>query len=192
MKWNDHSKDIPEGSHAFLSPSSYSWIRYDFEKVTKSYLNHLMTIRGTKLHKFAKECIEMREPLPDVKRTLNMYVNDAIEFRMKPEQPLKYSPICYGTADAIRFDEFELSLRIHDLKTGNTPASMDQLLIYAALFCLEYGFYPKDLNFIELRIYQHNKIVTKNPTTADIMPLMDRIVMLDQHLMKVRKEIENE
>ena len=34
--------------------------------------------------------------------------------------------------------KFNKILRIHDYKSGITPAKMDQLMIYAALFCLEY------------------------------------------------------
>lgn len=61
-----------------------------------------------------------------------MYVNDAIGFKMTPEQPLFYSENCFGTADAISYRN--KLLRIHDLKTGLIPAHMEQLMIYAALF----------------------------------------------------------
>lgn len=37
-------------------------------------------------------------------------------------------------------------LRIHDLKTGISPVHMDQLLIYAALFCLEYKIKPGSID----------------------------------------------
>lgn len=63
---------------------------------------------------------------------MNMYVNDAISFRMVPEQILFYSENCFGTADTIVFRNG--TLRIHDLKTGVVPAHMEQLEIYAALF----------------------------------------------------------
>ena len=76
-----------------------------------------------------------------------MYVNDAIGFRMRPEQPLFYSENCFGTADAISFDEKKKYLRIHDLKTGVGKVKLDQLLIYASLFCLEYNFKPGDMIF---------------------------------------------
>ena len=56
------------------------------------------------------------------------------------EQALYYSDNCFGTADAISFKKN--FLRIHDLKTGVTPGSMKQLLIYASMFCLEYNFLP--------------------------------------------------
>ena len=97
------------------------------------------------------QCIMLNQKLPKSKQTLNMYVNDAIGFKMTPEQILYYSDNCFGTADAILFrNNF---LRIHDLKTGKIPAHMEQLEIYAALFCLEYKVKPADIE-MELRIYQ--------------------------------------
>ena len=107
------------------------------------------------------------------------YVNDAIGFRMTPEVVLKYSDVCFGTADTIDFREKERLLRIHDYKSGTSPVSMDQLLIYAGLFYLEYH---KRLNLrldeleVELRIYQNNEIVYFNPTVEDLAPVIDQIV----------------
>ena len=88
-----------------------------------------------------------------------MYVNDAIGFKLRPEQILYYSPNCFGTADAI--DLRGDLLRIHDLKTGKVPAHIEQLMIYAALFCLEYGIKPSDID-TELRIYQGDDILVEN------------------------------
>ena len=62
-----------------------------------------------------------------------MYVNDAIKFGLKPEQPLYYSRNCFGTTDAIGFDNG--ILRIHDYKSGIVPAHEEQLFIYGSLFC---------------------------------------------------------
>jgi hypothetical protein len=134
MNFNDHSK--LKGFHAFLSASSYHWLNYTEEKLITAYTNALAKERGTELHDFAAKAIELRQKLQASKKTLNMYVNDAIGFRMIPEQVLYYSDNCFGTADAISFRKN--FLRIHDLKTGATPAKMEQLMIYAALFCLEY------------------------------------------------------
>lgn len=75
------------------------------------------------------------QKLPRLNKTLNAYVNDAIGYKMIPEQILFYSDNCFGTADAIVFRNG--LLRIHDLKTGVIPAHMEQLEVYAALFCLE-------------------------------------------------------
>ena len=76
---------------------------------------------------------------------------------MTPEQVLFYSVNAFGTADAIAFDERSKLLRIHDLKTGVTPASMAQLHVYAALFCLEYDKPPFEIKY-DLRIYQNDEI----------------------------------
>ena len=109
-----------EGQHAFLGASKYHWIRYDDEKLLDTYDRFLATLRGTELHDFAAICIKLNQKLPKSQKTLNMYVNDAIGYKMTPEQILYYSDNCFGTADAICFrDNF---LRIHDLKTGKIPA----------------------------------------------------------------------
>src|SRR5699024_10205707 len=107
------------------------------------------------------------------KKTLNMYVNDAIGFHMTPEQVLFYSENCFGTADAISYRNGVL--RIHDLKTGNVPAHIEQLMIYAGLFCLEYRVKPKDVEF-ELRIYQSDDILIANPDPSQVKEICDQIV----------------
>ena len=175
MLFNNH-KDL-EGSHAFLGASKYHWINYDPEKLAATYKNYLATLKGTELHDFAAKAINLGVKLPKAKKTLNMYVNDAIGYSMTPEQVLYYSPNCFGTADSISFrNNF---LRIHDLKTGETPAHIEQLMIYAALFCLEYKVKPGEIKF-ELRIYQFDDIMICNPTAEDILPIMDKIVSFDK------------
>ena len=114
-----------------------------------------------------------------------MYVNDAISFRMVPEQVLFYSENCFGTADTIAFRNN--TLRIHDLKTGVVPAHMEQLEIYAALFCLEYKIKPATID-IELRLYQNNEILYHTPTVEDIAPIMDKIVTFDKVIRKVKEQ----
>ena len=118
-----------------------------------------------------------------------MYVNDAIQYGLKPEQILYYSENCFGTADAILFDEKEYFLRIHDLKTGITPASMHQLEIYAALFFLEYDLPVNEVE-MELRLYQNDDISISNPTVVDIAPIMDKIVTFDNLIEQIKKEKE--
>ena len=114
-----------------------------------------------------------------------MYVNDAIGFKMTPEQILYYSDNCFGTADSISFrDNF---LRIHDLKTGEIDAHMEQLMIYAALFCLEYKYRPSEIQ-IELRIYQNDDVLVCNPTAEDIVPIMDKIITFDKVINKIKRE----
>ena len=183
MEFNKH-KNL-EGCHAFLGASKYHWINYDASKVAASYRSYLATLKGTELHDFAARCINLGQKLPKSKKTLNMYVNDAIGYRMTPEQVLYYSDNCFGTADSISFKDN--LLRIHDLKTGVTPAHMEQLEIYAALFCLEYKIKPADID-IELRIYQSDDIMVFNPTVEDIVPIMDKIITSDKIISKIKAE----
>ena len=185
MNFNKHYS--LEGKHAFMGASKYHWINYDEEKMAESYTKFQATLKGTVLHDFACQCIQLGQKLPKSQKTLNMYVNDAIGFKMKPEQVLYYSDNCFGTADAIIFRHN--LLRIHDLKTGVTKAHMEQLEIYAALFCLEYKKRPSDID-IELRIYQNNEIVIYNPTAEDIVPIMDKIITFDKLLDKIKLEEE--
>ena len=175
-----------EGLHAFLGASKFHWINYDDDKLIDTYQNHLATLKGTELHEFAAQCIKLGQKLPKTQQTLNMYVNDAIGFKMKPEQVLYYSENCFGTADSISFrNNF---LRIHDLKTGKTPAHMEQLMVYAALFCLEYNYKPSELDGIELRIYQNDQVLYYEPTVDDIVPIMDKIITFDKLINNIRRE----
>lgn len=183
MNFKRHS-DL-EGQHAFLGASKYHWINYDEDKLASTYARHLATQKGTVLHDFAAQCIKLGQKLPSSKKTLNMYVNDAIGFKMIPEQVLYFSENCFGTADAISFRKN--LLRIHDLKTGETPAHMEQLEIYAALFCLEYGYKPSDID-IELRLYQSDTIIYHNPTAEDIVPIIDKIITFDKVINKIKSE----
>lgn len=183
MNFNNHSK--LEGQHAFLGASKYHWINYDDEKLVQSYTNFLAAQKGTILHEFAAQCIELGQKLPSSKKTLNRYVNDAIGFKMVPEQVLFYSENCFGTADSILFRNN--LLRIHDLKTGVIPAHMEQLEIYAALFCLEYDVRPANID-MELRIYQNDEILYHNPTAEDIVPIMDKIITFDKVINKIKEQ----
>lgn len=182
MKFNKHLEY--EGLHATLGGSNYHWINYDESKMRKVYSSSLAKERGTELHDFASRCIKLNQPLPELEKTINMFVNDAIGFKMESELVLLYSPNCFGTADAISFrDNF---LRIHDLKTGNTPAHMEQLMIYAALFCLEYKKKPEKIK-MELRIYQNNKIIFYEPQADEIVPIMDKIKQFDRVIDEIRE-----
>ena len=88
-----------------------------------------------------------------------------------------------GTADAISFrNNF---LRIHDLKTGTRPVHIEQLEIYAALFCLEYKVKPTDIK-IELRIYQNDEILVNEPEADEIIVIMNKII----HLNKILEDVE--
>ena len=212
MVFEKHSE--LEGLHAFLSPSQYHWINYSNDKLAERYLKSQATELGTRLHAFAHEAIELQRMLPKNKDTLNMFVNDAIGFKMVSEQPLFYSWNCFGTADAISYKRN--FLRIHDLKTGETEAHMEQLRIYAALFCLNYQarvrelrkngsgdneiaalfdvspkelhFEPEQMNGIELRIYQSGDIRVEEADPNEIRRLMDLIVSFDQIIRNMKAE----
>lgn len=181
MNFNNHSH--LEGQHAFLGASKYHWVNYDEEKVDVTYLRMLATQRGTRLHDFASEAIELGIKLPRSRKTLNLYINDAIGFKMRTEQPLYYSDNCFGTADAISFRKN--FLRIHDLKTGASPTSMKQLEIYASIFCLEYNVCPTTID-IELRIYQSDEVLVHFPDVDEILAIMDKIIIFDKRIEKIK------
>lgn len=183
MNFNKHLNF--EGLHAFLGASKYHWVNYSEEKLADAYSKHLAAQKGTVLHDFAAQCIRLGQKLPKSRKTINMYVNDAIGFRMTVEQVLYYSDNCFGTADAISFRDN--CLRIHDFKSGVTPARIEQLEIYTALFCLEYKIKPSDIN-IELRIYQSDEVVQHIPTAEDILLIMDKIISFDRLLKKIKTE----
>ena len=186
MNFNKHSDLI--GEHAFLSASKYHWINYDTDKMESAYLKYMAIQKGTVLHDFAHRCISLNIKLPKSKKSLNSYVNDAIGFRMKPEQVLYYSYNSFGTADAISFRD--RILRIHDLKTGITPVSMHQLEVYAALFCLEYQEKPSSIA-MELRIYQSDEVLIHEPHPEAIVQIMEKIVAFDKRIEKIKSETED-
>lgn len=206
MQWADHSREFPGGSHTLFSPSQPAW-RNDksSEDVLSRYYRSLATFIGTAVHEEARDCIltNTKYTKNEAKKAITKklltykpyiprgafdaeflatnfvnYVTDALGYMMVPEQALYYSEWCAGTADAIIFDEDKKVLRIHDLKTGTTPAKFEQLETYAALFFLEYGsrlnVNPGDCQ-IELRIYQAGEVVEEYPTAEIILPVMDSI-----------------
>jgi hypothetical protein len=195
MKFNDHSRLA--GTHAFCSASQYHWINYSDEKLIERYNTAEAAQRGTQLHEFAATCINLKQRLPRSNKTLNLYVNDAIGFHMEPEVVLYYSDNFYGTADSISFrDNF---LRIHDLKTGDIPAHMEQLEIYTAFFCLEYNKNPNDLE-VELRLYQSNEVKilhsgepfikaddSEHELITDVLYIMDKIKRFDSMLKELQE-----
>lgn len=131
---------------------------------------------------YGKQLLKNIRYLPkEVFETVKTYINDGIGHKMTPELTLVYSDIFFGTADAISFrDNY---LRIHDLKTGATPAHIEQLLIYAAFFCLEYHIKPGEID-IELRIYQNDEILYHKPEADEILPIMDKIITDNKNLQK--------
>ena len=214
MIFNEHL-DLND-KHALLSPSSYHWLNYDgdsdyiFDLLFNRYRSQYAQSIGTYLHEFAEKRINWKLKLDKSEKkdvifylldrkvprslldinewyeTLKTYVNDAISLNMNTEVKLVYSNNCFGTADTISFDDGYL--RIHDLKTGRTPAHMEQLEIYAALFCLEYHYSPKDISS-ELRIYQSGEVIVHEPEPDEIESVMDQIIFLDGFSEKLKESM---
>lgn len=186
MQFNSHPN--LEGLHAPFSPSQSSWLRYDDNRAAEVYTNRKAAEMGTILHKWAQQTIDLKIKQPRSSKTIYAYVNDAIGFKMSTEVVLYYSDRFFGTADAISFRKG--FLRIHDLKTGksgNIKDHMEQLEVYAALFCLEYKIKPKDIE-MELRVYKNDEVLYHNPTEEDILPIMEKIIHLDKLLQKIDSE----
>jgi hypothetical protein len=173
-----------QGEHAFLSPSQYHWVNYTPERLTERWSTAQAAAYGTALHAYAHDEIKAGR-LSDRVGTLGLYINDAIRYKMIPEQILFYSENCFGTADAISFRYN--TLRIFDLKTGIIAVSVHQLEIYAALFCLEYGKDPYKIQ-IELRIYQENEVSIYDADPDDIMFIMEKIQDFDKQINLLRME----
>lgn len=206
MNFNKHLE--LRGTHAMLSPSQPFWLDYSEDQLYQKFRSSYAQLSGTLLHELAETLISENIKLKksdksivlvhliqggipraaiDIERiyyNFMTYVNDAIGFKLTPEQILYYSDECYGTADAISFRKN--FLRIHDYKSGTTPAKMEQLLTYAALFCLEYKVKPHTLDGIELRIYQNDEIVYHNPEADEIVPIMDKIVTSAKFTQELR------
>ena len=184
MLFNAHSNLI--GTHAFLSPSNYHWINYDDDKLDRMWTTAMAARRGTELHAFAHQAIRLGQRLPATKKTLNMYVNDGIGYKMQSEQILYFSQNCYGSPDTISYRRQQL--RIHDLKTGITEASVHQLEVYAAIFCLEYRISPLSIQ-TELRIYQNDETRIYDADPDVIVHIMDRIKWFDKRINEMRLEV---
>lgn len=186
MKFFDHSNMT--GRHAFLSASKYHWIRYDEEHLYEAFTNSMDAVMGTRLHAFAAEAINLKQRMPETTATLNAYVNDAIGFRMTPEVLLMASENAFGTADTVSFHDN--TLRIHDLKNGVTPAKMDQLIVYACFFLIEYQFKPNEIK-IALRIYQNDDIQEYVPELDELAHVIDKILTFDDLITKWKAQVSS-
>lgn len=192
--FNHHPK--LEGSHAFLSPSKYHWLRYDSEKLLKVLETAKAAARGDSLHALAAHAISEGVMLYPNGSTLSLYVNDAIQDGLEAEKTLFYSLDAFGFADAIGFQTYPEPdgnvigyLRIYDLKTGVSKASMDQLYIYAAYFCLEYEFKPYEIEG-ELRLYQNDAIDGQVIDRVILTQVISTIVAHQQTIDEYRMEDE--
>lgn len=184
MLFKDHSNLA--GLHAFLSPSKYHWTNYEPEKIDRAFIAFMAARRGTALHQFAHDAIKLGVKLPKTPKTINLYVNDAIGYRMTPEVTLFYSDNAFGTCDTISFRRNKL--RIHDLKTGLVQTSERQLEVYAALFCLEYAVRPHEIE-TELRIYQNDEVKIYETDPEVVQYIMDKIVDFDKRINSIKLEV---
>ena len=212
MSFEDYS--IPEGSHAIFGASKSSWLNdADDDQIISRYINSFASTIGTSTHKFAKCCIDKKirlskndkklllyhlltDPEANIPKAVidldylfpnvRNYVNDAITMHMQTEKRLIYSDLSYGTADAISC--VNNYLRIHDLKTGKNPVHIDQLMIYAAYFCLDQDIRPRNLTGIELRIYQNAEIIFHNPKVEEIETIMEKSIYTNHVINKFRSE----
>lgn len=203
-----------EGRHAILSASSWRWVNDDIESLTKRICSQYLAPIGTILHDIARKHIKHRIKLnkydkknvmlelveqgvpayvidtinfDSVYENLVRYVNDCVAYKMSPEVVLKFSDNFFGTADAIKYDEESRFLRIHDYKSGTTPAHMEQLMIYVALFCLEYAIKPNSIQ-CELRIYQGAEPTIYEPSVEEITHIIEKIITFDNFMKKMREE----
>lgn len=184
MRFKKHSN--LRGEHAFLSPSNYHWINYTPDRLVERWFTSQASAAGSQQHSYALGEIQAGR-LSDLDGILGTYINDAIKYQMTPEQPLYYSENCFGTADAISFRD--RLLQIFDLKTGVYPGSVHQLEVYAALFCLEYGQDPFEID-IELRVYQDNEISVWDADPEDIIFIMDKIREFDTIIDQLKRDDE--
>lgn len=213
MIFHDHSN--LRGTHGAFSPSSAYQIYvndYDRDRVIARYLSMLASEVGTALHEYARQrisnslkmsngdslavvnhllesgipkyCIDIEKIMP----TLVSYVNDGIRYRMNPEFILYYSDIYMGTADTLSFNEKKGQLRIHDYKSGVIAGKMEQLLSYAALFCLEYNVDPEKIG-VELRIYQNGDVVVHNPEANELRQIMENVERGNADILYFKKEV---
>lgn len=215
MNSYDYSK--LKGTHATFGGSNYAWLGYDDEKIIQAYYARRAKDLGTALHEYARQRISnslkmtkgdsyavvnhiLESKLPrgiiqyaggidSIMATLIPYVNDGIKYRMRPEALTYFADEFYGWADALSFNERNKTLRIHDFKSGKLIASMTQLKIYSAFYCLGTGLKPENIN-IELRIYQNGEVVVDNPEAEEIQEIMDKSEHDNAVLMHHLKEGE--
>ena len=201
-----------DDKHARFSPSQPYWLNDTEEGIIKRFRSQYAAQIGTIFHDFARRYIKhgLRLAKSDKKTVIldllesgipgsvidsldidfifenvQEYVNDAVAYRMSPEVHLYFSDNFFGTADAISFDEKKNKLKIFDLKTGSSTPHLEQLIIYTALFCLDYKVNPFDIS-TELKIYKNNEVQIDEPDPSDIMDAMEKIRLFDEIITKER------
>lgn len=199
-----------KGTHAKLNASNSSWRRYKTEEqFYNKYVADYAQDLGTAVHNLSEDLINFKikvnkndkhllmyaiakagipknaYDLDFIFPTFAMYVNDAIGYRMTAEKVIGYSEVAYGTSDAISLKDG--LLRIHDLKTGHSPAHMDQLITYAAFYCLNNDIKPESIKF-ELTLYQAGDKLTYIPTSEEVAEAMQETVNGSDIMMRFLEE----
>jgi len=188
LELNEHSELI--GKHAPFSPSQHYWIDYSPEKLLAYWDNKDAQLVGTKVHQHAADLINMHYDFLEMglpspvslifkarkKDTVSLHVTHSAQHWLGAEVPVKYSDICFGTADAIGFHIPTKTLYVNDLKTGKIQGDMRQLEQYAAIFLAEYSSalqFQHHINLneckIQLRIFQYDDCVLAEPPADYIL-----------------------
>lgn len=154
-------KTIYQEIESYIASTHLDYKTEDITDLGWTYIKHLDTI--------SNEAIA----------TVKDYINDGVSMRMNVEEVIYYSDYFFGTSDTLLFKNNKLV--IHDLKTGMTQPHMEQLMIYAALFCLQHKVAPGTIE-MELVIYQNADKEFYYPGADEILPIMDKIVTIDKAL----------
>jgi hypothetical protein len=168
-------------SHQIILSSKVSGIK-EVEKGVKTHIYEKYMEKYSKYydHEFGTLLLKHLHYIPgEAFLTTKQFINDSIGFRMESEKRLTVSSMIYGTADAVRYYTKENLLRVSDLKTGKRPAKIEQVFIYAALYCYEYNLKPLNTNF-EARIYQNGEIFIEQPSGEDIDDILKNILHKDE------------
>lgn len=171
--------------HATFSPSDRTWLNYDREKIIQRINAARAVQRGTELHELAEHCIKMKTPLDESNGIISSYVKDCIDMGMDTEVTMMYSEDIGGTADAIHFDSSSNTLYVFDLKTGEGRAYFNQVVIYAALWCLIHIVNPLTIKF-DLRIYSRTHYQRK--TSDD--KLGEHDISIEQEVYDITEQIK--
>lgn len=186
---SDIGTEIHEwASHQIILGSKPSGIR-EVERGVKTHIYEKYMVDTSKTYdpRVGSIFLDHLRYLPgEAYLSVKMFVCDSIGFRMESEQKLSVSKVIEGTADAVRFYPKDNLLRISDLKTGSRPAKIEQVFIYAALYCYENRLDPLKTNF-EARIYQNGEIYIEQPTGEEIKSLLNTILHINEVVSKFER-----
>lgn len=186
---SDIGTEIHEwASHQIILGSKPSGIR-EVERGVKTHIYEKYMVDTSKAYdpRVGSIFLDHLRYLPgEAYLSVKMFVCDSIGFRMESEQKLSVSKVIEGTADAVRFYPKDNLLRISDLKTGSRPAKIEQVFIYAALYCYENRLDPLKTNF-EARIYQNGEIYIEQPTGEEIKSLLNTILHINEVVSKFER-----